>query len=198
MNTLDHNRLLLVGIAVTALVALGLSATLRSRVSVETPADLARQAITAASPKEQAQAATRLAALAAQPRPHGRSHGRPNGGSQARPTGNEDVIASLQDTLANGRTSEVRAAAIVGLARTADRSVLPLLVEAIEDDDPLVSGRAVAAVQHLLGVRYEVGDQPLGREDRRRLAGMARSDTAALDGPGRVWWEAHTVPGGTW
>jgi hypothetical protein len=27
---------------------------------------------------------------------------------------------------------------------------------------------------------------------------MARSDMAALDGPGRVWWEAHTVPGGTW
>ena len=108
------------------------------------------------------------------------------------------MIASLQDTLANGRTSEVRAAAIVGLARTADRSVLPLLVEAIEDNDPLVSGRAVAAVQHLLGVRYEVDEQPLDREDRRRLAGMARSDMAALDGPGRAWWEAHTVPGGTW
>jgi hypothetical protein len=80
----------------------------------------------------------------------------------------------------------------------ADPALLPLLVEAIEDDDPLVSGRAVAAVQHLLGVRYELDEQPLDREDRRRLAGMARSDMAALDGPGRVWWEAHTVPGGTW
>ena len=182
MSTLDHNRLLVGGIAATALVALGISAAIRSRFSVETPNDLARQAITATSPKDQAQAATRLAALAAQPRPDGSG----------------DVIASLQDTLANGRTSEVRAAAIVGLARTADRSVLPLLVEAIEDDDPLVSGRAVAAVQHLLGVRYELDEQPLDREDRRRLAGMARSDMASLDGTGRVWWEAHTVPGGTW
>jgi HEAT repeat protein len=186
MSTFGSTRFLLGGIAATALVALGISAAVRSRVSVETPTDLARQAITATSPKDQAQAATRLAALAAQPLP------------PARQRGSGDVIASLQDTLANGRTSEVRAAAIVGLARTADRSVLPLLVEAIEDDDPLVSGRAVAAVQHLLGVRYEVAEQPLEREDRRRLAGMARTDMAALDGPGRVWWEAHTVPGGTW
>jgi HEAT repeat protein len=182
MSTLDHNRLLVGGIAATALVALGISAAIRSRVNVETPADLARQAITATSPKDQAQAATRLAALAAQPRPD-------RSGA---------VIASLEETLTNGRTAEVRAAAIVGLARTGDRSVLPLLVEAIEDDDPLVSGRAVAAVQHLLGVRYELDEQPLDREDRRRLASMARSDMAALDGPGRVWWEAHTVPGGTW
>jgi HEAT repeat protein len=194
MSTLDHNRLLLSGIAATALVALGLSAALRSRVSVETPAELARQAITAASPKDQARAATRLAALAAQPRSLARSPAR----SPARSEGSEDVVASLRDTLANGRTSEVRAAAIVGLARTADRSVLPMLVAAIEDDDPLVSGRAVAAVQQLLGVRYELKEQPLDREDRRRLAGMARSDMAALDGPGRAWWEAHTVPGGTW
>ncbi len=191
MSTFGSTRFLLGGIATTALVALGISAALRSRVSVESPADLARQAITAASSKDQAQAATRLAALAAQSQPQSQPRARPVGSSG-------DVIASLQDTLANGRTSEVRAAAIVGLARTADRSVLPLLVEAIEDNDPLVSGRAVAAVQHLLGVRYEVDEQPLDREDRRRLAGMARSDMAALDGPGRVWWEAHTVPGGTW
>jgi HEAT repeat protein len=186
MNSLASTRLLLSGIAATALVALGIVAGVRSRGSVESPADLARQAIAAASPQDQAQAATRLAALASRPQPHDR------------PRGSGDVIGSLQDTLANGRTSEVRAAAIVGLARTADRSVLPLLIKAIEDDDPLVSGRAVAAVQHLLGVRYELDEQPLDREGRRRLAGMARSDMAALDGPGRAWWEAHTVPRGTW
>lgn len=182
MSPFGSTRFLLAGVAATALVALGISAAVRSRVSVETPADLARQAIAAASPKDQARAATRLAALAAQPRPNGSG----------------PVIASLQETLTNGRSPEVRAAAIVGLARTGERSVLPVLVKAIEDDDQLVSGRAVAAVQHLLGVRYEVDEQPLNREDRRRLAGMARADMAALDGPGRAWWEAHTVPGGTW
>lgn len=182
MSTFGSTRFLLAGIAATALFALGISAAVRSRVSVEVPADLARQALSAASPKEQARAATRLAALAA----------------QRRPDGSGAVIASLQETLTSGSTPEVRAAAIVGLARTGDRSVLAVLVEAIEDDDPLVSGRAVAAVQHLLGVRYEMEEQPLDREDRRRLAGMARTDMAALDGSGRAWWEAHTVPGGTW
>ena len=182
MSPFGSTRFLLAGIAATALVALGISAAVRSRVGVETPADLARQAIAAASPKDQARAATRLAALAA----------------QARSNGSGPMIASLQETLTNGRSPEVRAAAIVGLARTGERSVLPVLVKAIEDDDQLVSGRAVAAVQHLLGVRYEVDEQPLNREDRRRLAGMARADMAALDGPGRAWWEAHTVPGGTW
>jgi HEAT repeat protein len=182
MSPFGSTRFLLAGVAATALVALGISAAVRSRVSVETPADLARQAIAAASPKDQARAATRLAALAA----------------QARSNGSGPMIASLQETLTNGRSPEVRAAAIVGLARTGERSVLPVLVKAIEDDDQLVSGRAVAAVQHLLGVRYEVDEQPLNREDRRRLAGMARADMAALDGPGRAWWEAHTVPGGTW
>jgi len=182
MNTFASTRLLLGGIAVTALVALGISATARSRVSVEAPDELARQAVAAASPQEQAQAATRLAALAGQPRPQGSG----------------ELIASLQSTLANGRTAEVRAAAIVGLARTADRAVLPLLVDAIEDNNPLVSGRAVAAVQQMLGVRYELDDQPLDSDDRRRLAGMARADMAALDGPGRAWWESHTVPDGTW
>ena len=182
MSPFGSTRILLAGIAATALVALGISAAVRSRVGVETPADLARQAIAAASPKDQANAATRLAALA----------------GQTRSNGSGAVIASLQETLTNGRSTEVRAAAIVGLARTGDRSVLPVLVKAIEDDDQLVSGRAVAAVQHLLGVRYEVDEQPLNREDRRRLAGMARADMAALDGPGRAWWEAHTVPGGTW
>ena len=182
MSPFGSTRFLLAGVAATALVALGISAAVRSRVGVETPADLARQAIAAASPKDQANAATRLAALA----------------GQTRSNGSGAVIASLQETLTNGRSTEVRAAAIVGLARTGDRSVLPVLVKAIEDDDQLVSGRAVAAVQHLLGVRYEVDEQPLNREDRRRLAGMARADMAALDGPGRAWWEAHTVPGGTW
>ena len=182
MSTFGSTRFLLAGIAATALVALGISAAVRSHVSLETPADLARQAIAAASPKDQARAATRLAALAA----------------QARSNGSGPMIASLQETLTNGRSPEVRAAAIVGLARTGERSVLPVLVKAIEDDDQLVSGRAVAAVQHLLGVRYEMDEQPLDREGRRRVAGMARTDMAALDGPGRAWWEAHTVPGGTW
>ena len=170
-------RILLSGIAVTMLFACGLTVAFRSRLVADSPEDLARQAVHEVSPKDQARAAARLAALAA--RPH-------VGGADA-------LIASLKETLMHGRSPDVRATAVVGLARTGDRSVLPLLISTIEDEDTLVAGRAVAGVQHLLGVRYGVEERPFDRDERRRLAGMARADLAALDGPGRAWWEAHTI-----
>ena len=182
MNTFGNTRLLLGGIAATLLIRLSITTAIRSYTAAESPADLARQALAAASPTDQAQASTRLAALA------GKS---PSADRQ-------ELIAGLRDALANGRTAEVRAAAIVGLARTEDRAQLPLLVAAIEDDDMLVAGRAVAAVQQLLGVRYEMTGRPFDKEERRRLAGMAREDATALDGAGLGWWKSHTLPGATW
>ena len=170
-------RILLSGVAVTMLVACGITAAFRGRLVAESPEDLARQAVHEVSPQHRARAAARLAALAARPRA---------GGADA-------LIAGLKETLMHGRSPDVRATAVVGLARTGDRSLLPLLVATIEDEDPLVAGRAVAAVQHLLGVRYGVEERPFDRDERRRLAGMARADMAALDGPGRAWWESHTV-----
>lgn len=182
MNTFGNTRLLLGGIAATLLIGLIITTAVRSRATVESPANLARQALAAASPTDQAQAATRLAALAAESPAAGRS----------------ELIAGLRNALANGHTAEVRAAAIVGLARTEDHAQLPLLVAAIEDDDTLVAGRAVAAVQQLLGVRYEMTGRPFDKEERRRLAGMARADMAALGGAGQAWWKSHTLPGATW
>jgi hypothetical protein len=181
MSTFGSTRFLLAGIAASALLALGIAAV-RSHVMAESPRDLALQAIAADTPAEQSRAATRLAALAAKP---------PAGAGA-------EVITGLRNALANGHTPEVRAAAIVGLARTGDRSVLPVLVGAIEDDNPLVAGRAIAAVQHMLGVRYGVDERLPDQEERRRVAAMAQSDMAALDGPGRAWWEAHTLQGKTW
>lgn len=178
MNT---PRLLLVGL-VAALVAVSVAGVVRHRFAAESPRDLARRAIGAGKPEEKVRAAARLAELAARSRE----------GVAA------DTVACLKELLARGASSDVRAAAVVGLARTGDHSVLPLIVAAIEDDDPLVAGRAVAAAQHLLGVRYGVEERPFDREERRRLAAMARADMAALDGPGRAWWEAHTVQGATW
>ena len=175
-------RLLLAGVMAVLLATLGIGAVLRGRGAAESPQDLARRAVGADSPEEQALAATRLAARA----------------EAVRPDGLADVIAALRQSLREGRSAEVRAAAIVGLARTGDRGVLPLLVTAIEDADPLVAGRAVAAAQHLLGVRYELPERALDHDDRRRIAEMARADMAALDGPGRAWWEAHTIQGATW
>lgn len=170
-------RILLSGVAVTMLVTCGITAALRSRLVGESPQDLVRQAVNEVSPKDGARAAARLAALAARPCADGA----------------DELIACLTETLMHGRSPDVRATAVVGLARTGNRSVLPLIIAAIEDEDLLVAGRAVAAVQHLLGVRYGVEERPFDQKERRRLAGMARADMAALEGPGKAWWESHTI-----
>lgn len=179
---MNSPRYLLAGLVATVLVAVGLTGALSRRLAVESPSDLARRAIGEHRPEDRARAAARLAAVASRPQ-DGRS---------------AETIACLKEVLSRGDRPEVRAAAVVGLARTEDRSLLPLLVAVIEDEDPLVAGRALAAVQHLLGVRYATDERTFDREERRRLAGMARADMAALDGSGRAWWEAHTVQGATW
>lgn len=102
------------------------------------------------------------------------------------------TIPTLRETVGQRGPSAARAAAVVELARAEDRAALPLLVATIEDDDDVVAGRAIAAVQHLLGVRYPLEGWPIDAAGRRRIAAMAREDMAALDGPGRAWWESHT------
>lgn len=84
-------------------------------------------------------------------------------------------------TLAAAATAEQKAAAIVEIARSRHYDALPQLLTAIEDGNPAVAGRAVAAVQHLLGVRYEVKPGYLNSpKERRQLATLAREDWAKL------------------
>jgi hypothetical protein len=102
------------------------------------------------------------------------------------------VINDLREVVQQRGPTDARSSAVVELARSNDRAALPILVATIEDDDELVAGRAVAAVQHLLGVRYPLEEWPLDKAARRRIATMAREDMAALDGPGKSWWDTHT------
>ncbi|NBT13668.1 MAG: hypothetical protein EBS56_08830 [Planctomycetia bacterium] len=104
------------------------------------------------------------------------------------------AIDDLRTVVQRPGPTDARVAAVVELARASDRAALPLLVATIEDDDELVAGRAVGAVQHLLGVRYPLEDWPLDKAGRRRIAAMAREDLAALDGRGKAWWDSHTQP----
>ena len=197
-------RLLLAGVLAVLLAAVGISASWYGRAATESPQDLARRAIDADSPREQAAAATRLAALASAHRPSASPASRVSSASTpastpaSQPNERAVVVAGLRETLRSAKSGEARAAAVVGLARSGDRSVLPLVVAAIEDPDPLVAGRAVAAAQHMLGVRYGADERPLDREDCRRIADMARADMAALNGPGKDWWDSHTIQGATW
>jgi hypothetical protein len=54
---------------------------------------------------------------------------------------------------------------------------MPLIVQAITSDSVILSGRAVATAQHLLGVRYEISiNQLQDPEFRKEIADMVMQD----------------------
>ena len=75
------------------------------------------------------------------------------------------------------QTSEVKAALLPGFARRRDYDAMPLIVQAITSDSVILSGRAVATAQHLLGVRYETTVSQLQDPTfRKEIADMVMQD----------------------
>ena len=75
------------------------------------------------------------------------------------------------------KTSEVKAALLPGFARRRDYDAMPLIVQAIASDSVILSGRAVATAQHLLGVRYETTVSQLQDPTfRKEIADMVMQD----------------------
>ncbi len=75
------------------------------------------------------------------------------------------------------QTIEVKAALLPGFARRRDYDAMPLIVQAITSDSVILSGRAVATAQHLLGVRYEISiNQLQDPEFRKEIADMVMQD----------------------
>lgn len=64
-------------------------------------------------------------------------------------------IESVRNVFRQSKAPEVRAAAAQGLGRTRDIDSLPALIDAMEDESPLVRGRAGAAVKQIVGLDYE-------------------------------------------
>ena len=74
-------------------------------------------------------------------------------------------------------TAEVKAALLPGFARRRDYDAMPLIVQAITSDSVILSGRAVAAAQHLLGVRYETSINQLQDPSfRKEIADLVMQD----------------------
>ena len=74
-------------------------------------------------------------------------------------------------------TAEVKAALLPGFARRRDYDAMPLIVQAITSDSIILSGRAVAAAQHLLGVRYETSINQLQDPSfRKEIADLVMQD----------------------
>ena len=75
------------------------------------------------------------------------------------------------------KTAEVKAALLPGFARRRDYDAMPLIVQAITSDSVILSGRAVAAAQHLLGVRYETSINQLQDPSfRKEIADLVMQD----------------------
>jgi len=113
--------------------------------SAASPEELARQALEAATAEEQEQAAVRLAAL---PQSEARSH--------------------LRDVLRQSKVAGVRAACLQGLGASHDYQSMDLLLEALEDESPLVRGRAGVAVTRMIGRDYHF--RANGSEESRAKA----------------------------
>ena len=79
------------------------------------------------------------------------------------------------------KTAEVKAALLPGFARRRDYDAMPLIVQAISSDNVILSGRAVAAAQYLLGVRYESSVSQLHDPSfRKNIADMVMQDWQQL------------------
>jgi hypothetical protein len=75
------------------------------------------------------------------------------------------------------KTADVKATLLPGFARRRDYNAMPLIVQAITSDSVILSGRAVATAQHLLGVRYEISiNQLQDPEFRKEIADMVMQD----------------------
>ena len=75
------------------------------------------------------------------------------------------------------KTADVKAALLPGFARRRDYVAMPLIIQAITSDNVILSGRAVATAQHLLGVRYEISVSQLHDPNfRKEIADMVMQD----------------------
>ena len=75
------------------------------------------------------------------------------------------------------KTADVKAALLPGFARRRDYVAMPLIIQAITSDSVILSGRAVATAQHLLGVRYETSTSQLNDPNfRKEIADMVMQD----------------------
>lgn len=111
------------------LIATGAAVLLPAILGCEhgpSPDDLARQALEAPDASDQEAAATRLSELG------------------------KDAQEQLQRVLAKSQSPGVRATCLQALADQWDYDSMPAFFKALDDDSPLVRGRAVVAVEKML------------------------------------------------
>jgi uncharacterized protein (UPF0147 family) len=102
------------------------------------PADLAQQALQAATAADQEQAAVTLAEVA--------------GNDALQRQLREEARQQLRRVLGESQSPQVRAACIQGLASQWDYESMPALLDALDDSSDLVRGRARVAIERMMSV----------------------------------------------
>jgi HEAT repeat protein len=151
-----RNLLIVLGVLVAAAAALYGRRWLGSgREDLGSPQALAEEALQAPTLKQRESAARRMVRI-----------GKP-------------AAQHLRRVLVESKTPEVRAACIQGLATHWDYDGMPALLDALEDESPLVRGRAGAAVEKMLGADFgfRFDDPP---EKRAKSVNTLRQEWARM------------------
>ena len=147
--------------------------------------DQERVAITSGETAADRSQKTAAAAMLAAPTPKqieifhaGLTQGtRPSAASMHLKSRSQESLQAYKQAQAIG----VKAALLPGFARRRDYEAMPLIIQAITSDSVILSGRAVAAAQHLLGVRYETSINQLQDPTfRKEIADMVMQDWQQL------------------
>ena len=185
------NRLrILVGMLL-ALLAMGLARWWLSRSKhVETPQELAQQALQADSPEKQERAAVKLQAAAARLHKTG-----PRNAAQP----------YLSRVFLESKNPAVRIPCMMGLVGIWDYECMPAMLDLLDDESAQVRGAAAGAVSQLIGVwkgDFKADDPP---EKRKQEAARIRecwkkscklANSRVFDGPCTVlhwlncWWSS--------
>ncbi len=141
--------LLIIAGVLAVLSAAYWSYVMLSGEGMDSPEVLAKRALEGDSPEIREQAALDLARSGEEARPH------------------------LREVLRKTKDPVVKAGVMGGLMRLQDVPSLPLMIEAVQDPDPNVRGRAVAAVGKIIGIRYPFSSEAT-TQDRISLMGHMR------------------------
>lgn len=100
---------------------------------------------------------------------------------QGNPAYSEEEKKRVLDAFKQTDSADVKAALLPGFARQQNYTAMPLIIDSVKADSPVLSGRAIATAEHLLGVRYNMEVSELkNRKIRYEIAGMIEKDWQQL------------------
>lgn len=100
---------------------------------------------------------------------------------QGKPVYSEEEKNRVVNAFKQTDSTDVKAALLLGFARQQNYAAMPLIIDSVKADSPVLSGRAIATAEHLLGVRYNVEVSELkNRKMRYKTAGMIEKDWQQL------------------